>query len=91
MSSTHHEQPSPLNRSRALEGIKDKLRLLSEHPGVPDHPDTEGDMIAVCDLADELRDTIFEYLVCANIEIAYRASLMGVVGRTAEGNLQAEL
>ncbi|KAF9646205.1 hypothetical protein BDM02DRAFT_3118957 [Thelephora ganbajun] len=38
----------------ALEGIKDKLQLLSERSG-------GRGMTAVCDLADDLRDAIVEY------------------------------
>ena len=43
--------------SRALEGIKDKLQLLSERT------ESEGDSTAVCDLADDLRDVLVEYQV----------------------------
>jgi len=57
-----------LNGPRALEGIKDKLELLSERSGTAQHPEKEGDMIAACDLADDLRDAIVEYQVGIIIE-----------------------
>ncbi|KAF9782707.1 hypothetical protein BJ322DRAFT_1219896 [Thelephora terrestris] len=41
----------------ALEGIKDRLQLLSECPST----NKEGDITTVCDLADDLRDAIAEY------------------------------
>jgi len=57
---------------RALEGIKDKLRFLSEQSGTAEHAEKEGDRIAVCDLADDLRDVIVEYQVSTGMKIAYR-------------------
>ena len=52
---------------RALEGIKDKLQLLSKQSETPEHTEKEGDMAAACDLADDLRDAIVEYLVSVDI------------------------
>ena len=46
---------------RALEGIKDKLQLLSEQFGTSEDAEKEGDMTATCDLADDLRDVIVRY------------------------------
>ena len=53
--------------TRALEGIKDKLQILSERSGTAGYVEKEGDMIAACDLADDLRDVIVEYQVGTNI------------------------
>ena len=55
------ERPVTLNRLRALEGIKDKLEVLSEHSGAAGRAEKEEDRIVVCDLADDLRDDIVEY------------------------------
>ena len=52
---------------RALEGIKDKLRLLSEHSGTGEDAEKEEDMTATCDLVDDLRDAIVDYQVSTNI------------------------
>ena len=73
-------------------GIKDKLQLLSEPSGTAGPVETERGMIAVCGLADDLRDIIVEYQVSINIEKhTYDASLMQFIGRATEGNLQPEL
>ena len=49
---------------RAFDGIKSKLELLlSERSGNTEHAEKEEDVIAVCDLADDLRDVIVEYQV----------------------------
>ena len=50
-------------------------------------------MIAACDLADDLRDTIIEYQVGTNIEeFTHDGSLtMRPVVSAAGGNLRAEL
>ena len=48
-------------------------------------------MIAVCDLADDLRDAIVEYQVSIDIEQHTEGGLlMHFIGRSAERNLQAE-
>ena len=69
------------------------MRLLSERPATAEGVEKEGDMAAVCDLADDLRDAVVEYQVRRNIgKRAYNSSLMvRSVVRTAEGNLRAEL
>ena len=46
------------------------MQILSEHSGTAEHAE-EGDRIAVCDLADDLRDVIVEYQVSTNIENAH--------------------
>jgi len=49
-------------------------------------------MIAVCDLADDLRDVIVEYQVSTDIEKrTLGGSLMRLIVITAEGDLRAEL
>ena len=87
-STTTHVDPV----HRALEGIKDKLQLLSEPSGASEHTEKEGDMNTVCDLADGLRDAIVEYQVSIDIEQRTGdSSFMQLIGRAAGGNLQAEL
>jgi len=77
---------------RALEGIKDKLQLISEHSGTDERSEKEPDMIAVCDLADDFRDTILDYLVSSNVGIyMLDSALMQLIALTAEGNLQSNL
>ncbi|KAF9644340.1 hypothetical protein BDM02DRAFT_991052 [Thelephora ganbajun] len=44
-----------------LEGVKDRLRLLTERSGTDQHAGKEIDAIAVSDLADDLRDAILDY------------------------------
>jgi len=56
---------------RALEGIKDKLELLSKRSA--GHTEKEGDTTAADDLADDLRDAIVEYQVGTNIEESVRS------------------
>ena len=56
-----------VNCLRALEGIKDKLQLLSERSGTAGNAEKEGDMTAACDLADDLRDAIVDYQVSISI------------------------
>lgn len=56
-----------VNGLRALEEIKDKLQLLFEQSGTAEHVETESDMAAVCDVADDLRDVIVEYQVSNSI------------------------
>jgi len=50
-------------------------------------------MIAVCDLADDVRDAIIEYQVSTSIgKLTQDGSLsMHFIDRAAESNLQAEL
>ena len=60
-------RPSALMRSQSLEGIKDKLQLLSERPGAAEQEGKEGNMAAICDLADDLRDAIVDYQVSGDI------------------------
>ena len=46
---------------RALEGIENRLQLLSGPSGTAGHAESKGDRITVCVLADDLRDSIVEY------------------------------
>ena len=49
-------------------------------------------MIVVCDLADDFRDAILDYLVSNNLELRTPAnSLMRLIALAAECNLQPEL
>jgi len=49
-------------------------------------------MTTVCDLADDLRDTIIEYQVSTDTEKHTRNGMFILfIGRAAEGDLQAEL
>jgi hypothetical protein len=49
-------------------------------------------MIAVCDLADDFRDAILDYLVSNDIEICMMYStLMRLIALAAEGDLQSKL
>ena len=49
-------------------------------------------MITMCDLADDFRDAILDYLVSNNLELHTRAnSLMRLIALAAECNLQPEL
>ena len=50
------------------------MQLLSETSRIAEHAEKEGDMNTVCDLADDLRDTIVEYQVSINIEQHMRDS-----------------
>ena len=87
-STTTHVDPV----HRALEGIKDKLQLLSENSGADERSEKEPDMIAVCDLVDDFRDTILDYLVSSNVGMCTPDSaLMQLIALTAEGNLQSNL
>jgi len=65
--STPNDRPG-LHDIRALEGIKDKLQLLSERSGAAKYAENEEDVAVACDLADDLRDAIVEYQVSFNIE-----------------------
>lgn len=78
---------------RTLEGIKDRLQLLSERSGTGVHAENEGDVTIVCDLADDLRDAIVEYQVWGDIDKRmWDGSLtMRFIVRAAEGNLRTEL
>jgi len=67
--------------------IKDKLQSLSERSGTAEDAERERDMIAVCDLADDLRDAVVEYQVSTSIEKRIPHSLIRFVGRAAEGDL----
>jgi hypothetical protein len=68
------------------------LERLSTRSTTAEHIENEEDMIAVCDLADDLRDTIIEYQVSAEIEKRTPDSpLMQLVVFAAGGNLRAEL
>ena len=67
-SSSAAKNKPPYTGARALEGIKDKLQLLSEHSGTAEDAEKEGDMNALCDLVDDLRDAIVEYQVSINIQ-----------------------
>ena len=60
----HPHSPHP----RALEGIKDKLRVLSERSSAADYKQNEVDTSAACDLADDLRDAVVEYQVGTGIK-----------------------
>lgn len=86
--------PSVVNKRRrqpdlrVLEGIKDKLQLLSEHSGTNEHSEKESDMIAVCDLADDFRDAILDYLVSHDIEVhTPGSSLTRLIALATKGNL----
>ena len=67
------------------------MQILSD--ATAEHTEGEGDMIAVCDLADDLRDAIIEYQVSTSVEKeAPRAGLLiRFTGRAAEIDLQAGL
>ena len=68
------------------------MQLLSEPSDTAENVERERGMIAVCDLADDLRDTIVEYQVSTNPEKHMQGDLlMQFIGCTAKGNLQAEL
>jgi len=69
------------------------LQLLSERSGTAEHVEKEGDMIAVCDLAYDVRDVIVEYQVSTNTAKPTQGGslTMHFIGRAAESNLQAEL
>ena len=70
--------------------IKHKLQLLSESFGNAD--EEEGDISAVCDLADDVRDAIVEYQVSIRTEKYARESLTRPpTVLAAERNLQAKL
>jgi len=49
-------------------------------------------MIAVCDLADDFRDAILDYLVSDDVDVCTLGSLlMRLTVLTAEGNLHSKL
>ena len=94
VSSLCRNQTSHLTDLRALEGIKNKLQLLSECPAGAEGVEKEGNRTAVCDLADDLRDAIVEYQVRNNTEECTRNDSLTVVRSVvfaAEGDLRAEL
>ena len=77
---------------RAFEGIKNKLELLSGRSSDTEHGEKEEDVIAVCDLADDLRDVIVEYQVSNIAEKHIPDSwLILLVVLATEGDLQAKL
>jgi len=49
------------------------LQLLPEPPGTGESTEKEGDMTAISDLADDLRDAIVEYQVSADTQNTSRA------------------
>jgi len=59
-----------LHGIRTLEGIKDKLQLLSEHSGAAEHTENEEGVATARDLADNLRDAIIEYQVGFDVKNA---------------------
>ena len=68
------------------------MQPLSERSDTTENAEREADMILVCDLADDLRDAIIEYQVSTDVEKHMRVGiLIQYIGRTAEGDLQAEL
>jgi len=81
---------------RSLEGIKDKAQLLlqqSGDSGTTGQAEKGGDVTAMCDLADDLRDVIVEYQVSTNAWEWMRdgSLIMRFVARATGGNLRAEL
>jgi hypothetical protein len=68
------------------------LQLLSERSTAAEHKEDEGDMIAACELADDLRDAIVEYQVGTDIEKRTPdGPLMQLIVLATEGDLQAKL
>jgi hypothetical protein len=52
-----------LSRSQSSRRDQEQASTLSEGSGTTEYTEKEGDMVAVCDLADDLRDAIVEYQV----------------------------
>jgi hypothetical protein len=48
---------------RALEEIKDKLRLISERSTAPEYREHDAEVQAVCELAERARDAVTKYQV----------------------------
>ena len=77
---------------RALEGIKDKLRLLSSRTGADEDAGKQGDMVAICDLADDVRDAVTEYQVSVSIPPhTPSGSLIEVPVFATKSNIRAKL
>ena len=73
---------------RALEGIRNKLELLSERSGADEDTGEEGDVVTVGGLADDLRDLIIEYQVSPCVEkYTLNGQLMSPTVLTAECDL----
>ena len=69
------------------------MELLSERAPTAEGVENEGDMAAVRDLADDLRDAVVEYQVRKNVgKYAHNDShMVRSIVRATEGNLRAEL
>ena len=68
------------------------MRHLSEPSDTNDHAERERNIIAVCDLADDLRDVVVDYQVSTGIKKRTQdSSLTRPIALAAEGNLQPEL
>ena len=67
------------------------MQHLSKRSTTAEHTENEGDMIAACDLADELRDAIIEYQVRTNFQRRALYSPIQLLVLAAGGNLWAEL
>ena len=68
------------------------MQCISEHSATAEPKENEGDMVAVSDLADDLRDAVIEYQVRTDAEKpAPDNSLMPLIVLGAEGNLRAKL
>jgi len=64
------------------------LKLPSKSSGSTEKTEKEGDTASARDLADDLRDAIFEYQVCSWIERRTLDSLIMYIVLAAEGDLQ---
>ena len=68
------------------------MRLLSERTGADGNAEKQGDMVAICDLADDVRDAIVEYQVSVGIPThAPSSSLIKVLVLARESNIRAKL
>ena len=69
------------------------MELLFERAPTAEGVENEGDMAAVCDLADDLRDAVVEYQVRRNIgKHAHNNShMVRAIVRATEGNLRTKL
>ena len=68
------------------------MQTLSKDSAAAGYTGDEGDMIAACDLADDLRDAIVEYQVSTDLgRRTLDGWLMQIVALPTGGNLRAEL
>lgn len=51
----------------ALEGIKDELQILSDRVSDAGYQENDADTRAMCELAENLRDTILEHQVSTDL------------------------